>query len=286
LDCPVLLAYSLFQMAAGALIDKTADGAIKTRSVPALSRALTMLELIAASRNGIALPDIARKLRIPKSTTHCILLTLLRQGYVTRSTRTRRYVFSSKLLQLANQAMDGLRLQEAAAPILRQMSLQTGFSVHMAILEGNEAVLIAKVDPPGAAPLSTWMGRRMELHCTGVGKVLLSSLPHDELRSLLARRVFSRHNENTITSMRRLLKETEAIRSNGYALDDEEDEVGYRCIGVPVLDEQGATVAAISVAGSVNQVSNDNFRQLISVLKRASDAITSALTGDQAGSAE
>jgi DNA-binding IclR family transcriptional regulator len=245
-----------------------------------------MLELIATSRNGMALPDVARKLNIPKSSTHCILLTLLRQGYVTRSARTRRYVFSSKLLRLANLATQGLRLQEVAAPILRQLSLQTGLSVHMAILEWNEAVLIAKVAPPGAPPLSTWMGRRMELHCTGVGKVLLASLPHDQLGKLLAGRVFSRHNDNTITSMKRLLKETEAIRANGYAVDDEEDEVGYRCVGVPVLDTHGATVAAISVAGSVSHVSNNNIKQLISVLKRASDAITLALGGDQTDSPE
>jgi len=245
-----------------------------------------MLELIAASRNGMALPDIARKLNIPKSSAHCILLTLLRQGYVIRSTRTRRYVFSSKLLRLANQATQGLRLQEVATPILRELSLQTGLSVHMAILEWHEAVLIAKLDPPGADPLSTWMGRRMELHCTGVGKVLLSSLSHDLLGKLLTGRVFSRHNENTITSIRRLLKETETIRANGYAVDDEEDELGYRCIGVPVLDQDGATVAAISVAGAVNHLCNDNLKQLISVLKRASGTITSAFAGDQAGSAE
>jgi DNA-binding IclR family transcriptional regulator len=253
------------------------SGASKTRSVPVLSRALTILEVIAASPSGMALPEIARKLRMPKSSAHCILLTLLRQGYLSRSQRSRRYVFSSKLLRLANQALQGLRVREVSIPILRQLSLNTGLSVHMAIMEWPEAVLVAKVDPPGAPPLSTWMGRRMELHCTGVGKALLAFLPDDELHSLLNGRVFSRHNENTITSTRRLLKESETIRSNGFALDDEEDEVGYRCIGVPVLDDRGATVAAISVAGSVTQVTNENMKRLADVLRRAAEAITTAL---------
>src|SRR5579859_7787029 len=87
-------------------IDETArisGDAVKTRSVPVLARALQMLEVIAASRNGIALPEIARKLNMPRSSAHCILLTLLRQGYLTRSERTRRYVFGSKLLRLAHQ---------------------------------------------------------------------------------------------------------------------------------------------------------------------------------------
>lgn len=248
----------------------------KTRSVPVLNRALAILELIAGSRNGLTLPDIARKLDMPKSSAHTILLTLLRQGYVSRSQRTRRYVFSSKLLRLANQALEGLRVREAAVPQLRKLSLSTGLSVHMAILEGNEAVLVAKLDPPGAAPLSTWIGRRMELHCTGVGKTLLAYLPDEELRTLLERRAFSRHNENTLTTQKRLQQEVESIRANGYAVDDEEDEVGYRCLGVPVFD-QGAVVAAISVAGSVTQVTNDNLKKLVDVLKRASEAVTTAM---------
>jgi DNA-binding IclR family transcriptional regulator len=252
--------------------------ASKTRSVPVLNRALTILEVIAAAPSGMALPEIARKLHMPKSSAHCILLTLMRQGYLSRSQRSRRYVFSSKLLRLANQALQGLRVREVGIPILRQLTMSTGLSVHMAILEWPEAVLIAKVDPPGAAPLSTWMGRRMELHCTGVGKALMAFLPEDDLRNLLNGRVFSRHNENTITSNRRLLKEAESIRSNGFALDDEEDEVGYRCIGVPILDEHGAVVAAISVAGSVTQVTNDNTKRLVDVLQRAAETITTALS--------
>jgi DNA-binding IclR family transcriptional regulator len=257
------------------------DDVGKTRSVPVLNRSLQILEAIAASRNGMALPEIARKLNMPKSSAHCILLTLQRQGYLSRSDRSRRFVFSTKLLRLANQALQGIRVREVAIVVLRQLALSTGLSVHMAILEWPEAVLIAKIDPPGAPPLSTWMGRRMELHCTGVGKALMASLAEDELRNLLDGRVFSRHNENTITSNRRLLQEAESIRQKGFALDDEEDEVGFRCIGVPVQDEDGATVAAISVAGSVTQVTNDNIKRLVDVLKRASESITTALAADR-----
>src|SRR5215471_5047655 len=114
----------------------------------------------------MALPEIARKLNMPKSSAHCILLTLYRQGYLSRSERSRRYVFSTKLFRLSSQALQGLRVREVSVLELRQLSLGTGLSVHMAILEWPDAVLIAKIDPPGAPPLSTWMGRRMELHCT------------------------------------------------------------------------------------------------------------------------
>lgn len=257
------------------------DDAARTRSVPVLTRALAILEILAASRNGLTLPEVARRESMPKSSAHCILLTLLRQGYVSRSPRTRRYVCSSKLLWLANQALEGLRLREVAVPFLRQLSLGTGLSVHMAILENHEAILIAKIDPPGAAPLSTWPGRRMGLHCTGVGKALLAYIPDDELRQLLKVRAFSRHNDNTITSPKRLLQQAEMIRAAGYAVDDEEDEVGYRCLGAPVFDDQGHIVAAISLAGSVIQVNDDKLKFLAGQLKRASDAITASLAEEE-----
>jgi DNA-binding IclR family transcriptional regulator len=260
--------------------------AARTRSVPVLTRALGILEILAASRSGLALPEVARRAGIPKSSAHCILLTLLRQGYVSRSPRTRRYVCSSKLLWLANQALEGLRLRELALPFLRQLCMGTGLSAHMAILENNEAMLIAKIDPPGAPPLSTWPGRRMELHCTGVGKALLAYIPDEDLRQLLKVRAFSRHNDNTITSPKRLLQQAQAIRAAGYAVDDEEDEVGYRCLGVPVFDEQGRVAAAISVAGSVSQVNDEKLKFLAGQLKRAADAITASLTEEERRSDE
>src|SRR5215218_9694049 len=129
-----------FQLQAGeeALPGPGEPHARRTRSVPVLSRALAILELIAESRNGITLPQIARKLQIAKSSAHTILITLLRQGYIGRSERTRRYVFSSKLLRLANQALEGLRIRQVAVPQLRKLSHTTGLSVHMAILEWDE----------------------------------------------------------------------------------------------------------------------------------------------------
>jgi len=259
---------------------------MRTRSVPVLTRALAILEVLAATRNGLALPEIARRINIAKSSAHSILLTLLRQGYVSRSPRTRRFACSSKLLWLANQALEGLRLRELAVPFLRQLSLSTGLTVHLAILENLEAILIAKVDPPGAPPLSTWPGRRMELHCTAVGKALMAHIPNEELHHLLKTRVLARHNDNTITSPRRLLEVVEKIRAEGYALSDEENEVGYRCLGVPVFDERGRLAGAISVAGSVTYVNNEKIKFLAAQLKRAAEAITGALIGEERRSSD
>lgn len=253
----------------------------RTRSVPVLCRALSMMELLAVTRNGLTLPEVARRLAIPKSSAHCILLTLLRQGYVIRSPRTRRFVLGFKLFSLANEALDGLRLRELAVPHLRQLMLGAGLTVHMAILERHEAILIAKVEPPEGAGLSTWIGRRMELHCTGVGKALLAHLPESELNELFHSRTFPRHNDNTIVSAKRLVQEMSKIRGVGYALDDEEDEIGLRCIGIPLFAPDGAVPAAISVAGSLQQVTNENIKDLVARMKRTAGYITEALRRDK-----
>jgi DNA-binding IclR family transcriptional regulator len=252
-----------------------------TRSVPVLCRALSIMELLAETRNGLTLPEVARRLAIPKSSTHCILLTLLRQNYVTRSPRTRRFILGFKLFSLANEALNGLRLRELAMPHLRQLTLSTGLTVHMAIFERHEAILIAKIDPPGGAGLATWIGRHMELHCTGLGKVLLGSLSDSELTQLLQSRTFPRHNDNTIVSYKRLMQEISKVRANGYALDDEEEEIGVRCIGIPLYGSERTVAAAISVAGSLQQITNENIKSIVARLTRTAGYITEALKNDK-----
>jgi DNA-binding IclR family transcriptional regulator len=268
---------------AGIGASETVDGvAGHTRSVPVLCRALSMMELLAVTRNGLTLPEVARRLAIPKSSAHCILLTLLRQNYVTRSPRTRRFTLGFKLFSLANEALSGLRLRELAVPHLRQLTLGTGLTVHMAIFDRHEAILIAKIEMPGGAGLATWIGRHMELHCTSLGKVLLASLPESELNQLLQSRTFPRHNDNTIVSNKRLIRELGNVRANGYALDDEEEEIGVRCIGIPLCAPDGTVTAAISVAGTIQQITNEDVKGIVARMTRTAAFITEALRNDEA----
>jgi len=260
------------------LSGQSADVANRTSSVPVLLRALEILELLAASRNGLPLPEICKALQMPKSTAHKVLITLLRAGYVIRSLKTGRFSLGYKLFTLANQALDGLRIRELAMQPMRQLMLHTHLTVHLAILERFEAILIAKIDPPGVSSLSTWIGRRMEVHCTGVGKALIAYLPDQDLDHFLGSRVFARHNDNTIVSPKRLRIELEAVRRNGYSIDDEEDEIGVRCLGAPVLTEDGQLLGAISIAGTVIQVNDENRRDLAARLIRTAAVIAMAMS--------
>jgi DNA-binding IclR family transcriptional regulator len=141
-----------------------------TPSAPAVDRTLSILELLSVTRNGLTLPELSRRLGLPKSSTYCLLVTLERRGYLLRNNRTHRYMFGLKLFSLANMALSGIELRENAAGFLHALMHRSSLTVHMAIIEGDEAVLIEKVEPPGLVRLATWVGKRLELHSSAVGK--------------------------------------------------------------------------------------------------------------------
>jgi DNA-binding IclR family transcriptional regulator len=228
----------------------------KTQSVPALERGLLILEFLAQSRRGVTLSQLTRKLQLPRSTGHALLLTYQRTGYVQRCEKTGRYCLGFRLQALANLALGGTSLRTQAAPYLRQLMIDTGLAVHLAVMEDGEAILIDRIEAPGTPQLATWVGKRMGLHCTALGKALISELPPDVLDELIRKQGLMRHNENTIASRRALRLACQNVQRLGYAIDDEEEEIGVRCIGAPVRDSSREVVAAISISGTKAQLEN------------------------------
>jgi DNA-binding IclR family transcriptional regulator len=262
-------------------LDWTCEGItmadIKTPSVPAVERALSIMELLAFVRHGLTLPELSRRLELPKSSAHCLLVTLERRGYLHRNEQTNRYLFGRKLFGLANTALTGLKLREQAAPLLRALMRETRLTVHMAILEQGEAVLVEKIEPPGLMRLATWVGKRMDLHATAVGKALLAYLPDEDIERLIRDHGLPRYNDNTITSARKLKEEIARTRAAGHAVEDQEGEIGFRCIGAPVFDHTGSVAAAISVAGTTAQITGENFASLVEVVKHTAAGLSGVL---------
>jgi DNA-binding IclR family transcriptional regulator len=247
---------------------------LNTPSVPALDRALTVLELLAKSNKGLGLGELSRSLGVPRSSTHCLLVTLERRGYLERNIQTHRYLFGVKLLSLANLALSGIKLREVAAPFLQSLMRATRLTVHLGILEDGEAVLIEKVEPPGLLRLATWIGKRMDVHCTGLGKALIAYVPEEELDLLIRKHGLPRHNENTVTSVRKFKMQLAEIRSKGYAVDAEEDELGLCCVGAPVFNHASQVVASVSAAGTLSQVTQDSLHSLAEKVKKTANAIS------------
>jgi DNA-binding IclR family transcriptional regulator len=255
---------------------------MKTRTVPSLDKALCILELLTQARAGLSLPELVQESGLPKSSIHYLLVTLERRGYVERSERSGRYLLGQKLFTLANSALSGLNLRHCAAPHLSALRMRTGLTAHMAILEQHEAVLIAKQEAPCGFRLASWVGKRMELHCTGLGKALLAYLTPAEIDTIIGEHRLGRHNENTISNPKRLREDLERVIKRGFALDDEEDELGIRCIGMPVFAHDDRPVAAISVAGTTNEISPENLTFLVGELKRSALAVGHAVSESMA----
>jgi IclR family acetate operon transcriptional repressor len=226
-----------------------ADGRYRVQS---LGRALDLLELIARrGRDGARLADLAREQKLSKAATYATLQTLLAHGFVADlgSGTSRRYRLGLSLARLGDLAVANIALVDAALPVLRELTAELGLTSRVAILDDGYAVVVGRVDAPGAVRFDAALGRRELPHCSAVGKALLAVLPADEAKAILGRGKLPVRTPHTITDVPTLMAELSEIARRGYAFDDEEDTEGVACVGNCVFDRTGAAVGAISVTG-------------------------------------
>ncbi len=243
----------------------------------AVERALGMLEAVAQEPDGLSNAEISRRLEIPKSSASYILRTLEKQSYLNRDPQTGKYRVGLKILSLSRGALSGIDVREVALPIMRHLMEKTNLTCHLAILDGPEAVYIEKVEPQGFIRMDTWVGRRMRVHATSVGKALAAYIPQDRLEKILAERSMEKRTPKTITTVPRLLKELEKVRTLGYAVDDEENNLGARCVGAPVFNQQGMIEASLGLSGTINQVNAQTMPRIVEALKDAARHISMQL---------
>jgi DNA-binding IclR family transcriptional regulator len=228
-----------------------------------VERAFAILEFLNSSRRGWNISELSRKLGLPKSSTHVLFSTLDKLGYISEYQSTRRYQLSPKLYGLGRRALETTPLPMIALPHLHWLVQQTNLTAHVGILEKKQVVFIQKVDGPGIIKFDTYIGKCSQLHCTGLGKSLVAFRPEGEILSLLERYNFSRFTKQTISSHSAFMAECERIRRSGYSIDDEEEELGIRCVAVPILCE-GIAVAAVSVTGTTSQMTHEGISSVVS----------------------
>jgi DNA-binding IclR family transcriptional regulator len=243
----------------------------------AVERALAILEAVAQQPEGLSNAEISRKLQIPKSSASYILRTLVKQAYLNRDSETGKYRVGLKILSLSRGALSGLDVREVALPIMRHLTEKTGLTCHLAILDGPEAVYIEKVEAPGFIRMDTWVGRRMRVHATSVGKALVAYIPIQKLEKMVAEAGMEKRTSKTITTLPRLLKELEKVRAQGYAVDDEENNMGARCLGAPVFKQSGGIEASLGLSGTINQVNAHTMPRIVEALKDAARHVSMQL---------
>ena len=243
----------------------------------AVERALGILEAAAQHRDGLTNSEISRKLDIPKSSASYILRTLERRGYLRRDAASGKYRLGLKVLSLGRDVLAGFNIGEVALPVLRALVERTQLTAHLAILDHGQAVYIEKVDGPGFIKMDTWVGRRMHVHSTSVGKALVAHLAKADVEAILREHGLKKRTLKTITGLARFLGELEKVRAQGYAVDDEENSVGARCVGAPVFDSLGRVEAAVGLSGTTSQIDDDNLSKIAELVKEAARKISRQL---------
>ena len=244
-----------------------------TSSVTSVERALAILELLDGSQRRWNVSDISRGLNIPKSTGHTLVLTLQRLGYISQEAGTRSYRLALKAYCLGQGMIRTISMSELALPQMQWVASKTRLTVHLAVADRDQAVYVQKVEASGLLRFDTYVGKRTNLHCTGVGKVLLAYARPEELKRFLAKAAFIRHTPNTITTVESLRNELQNVRERLYAVDDQEEEPDVRCLAVPVFDPVRRVVAALGVTGTVRRLPEVGYDALAALLRKAASNI-------------
>lgn len=226
---------------------------LKSYSVPALQRTLDIIEAMAAGGHEMTITEANRKFRIPKSSVYAILQTLKSRGYVEKD-ESDRYFLTLKIFSVGSTLVDSLDLRKRLYPYLRDLADKAGITGHIAVLDSGYAVYIEKVEVLGALRLTTWVGKRMPVHSTSIGKALIAHLADEEIDRIVVLRGLPRLTDKTITSARKLKMELARVRENGYAIANEENEAGVRAVAAPVFDHDCRVVAAVNLGGPAIQM--------------------------------
>ena len=221
------------------------EGATRSQdSVQSLERACTLLDLMGQAEGDIGLSELSDQSGLPLPSVHRLMKTLIGRGYG-RQLASRRYTLGPRLIWLGEVASH--LLARRARPFLAELVQTTGETANMAMMDGDEVTYVAQVPSKHSMRMFTEVGGHVKAHCTGVGKALLAQLDSKEVEALVARTGMPAKTPHTITDPASLLAELEVIRERGYAVDNGEQEVGVRCIAVPVIGTP--TLIAFSVSG-------------------------------------
>jgi IclR family KDG regulon transcriptional repressor len=222
--------------------------------VPAVERALRLLELSAASSVGFTLSEAGDTLGIAKSSAHRLIHTLLDLGYLQRSSEGRRYVLGTRARNLAVLTTADLQLAGFCSQYAEDVSKRLGLNVVIGVRRGSEGVVIFKADSPTDHAPGAWIGRHFELHCTALGKALVAYLTEREIEEVFRQTSIDasliRYTPSTVCSRSGVLADLARVRTRGFSLNNEESAIGGIALAAPIFSHTRRVVASICVRGS------------------------------------
>lgn len=237
-----------------------------------LAKGLNILEVLAQSAEGMTALELADSIGVHKTTAYRYLNTLLQAGYI-QTNGDASYHLGNKILELGSHMLRRMPLRETAHPFLVKLSAETQKTVHLCVLDRHDVVYIDKVESQRSLPMVSRVGSRAPAYCTGIGKALLSSLPAEQVISLLQVVTLEKRTATTITDPMQLLEELKITAERGYAIDNGEHEEGIKCFATLVKDYGGDVIAAVSTAGLKREFADETEveRIIVAIITTAAE---------------
>lgn len=235
--------------------------------IQSIDRALDIIEVLAENQHGLGITEIAERIGLHKSTAYRIASTLVARGYASK-TEKGIYKLGIKIIQDVSGYINSLELQTEARPYVASITSELGLTSHLGILDGDQVIYIEKMDFFSNLRIYSTIGVRVEAYSCSLGKCLLSNYSASQVRSIMSSCSFEQFTENTVASIDELIEDLNLVRRRGWAMDDEEAEIGHRCIGAPIFDYRGDIIAAISASGPTAQITEERIEVVAEYVKK------------------
>ena len=228
-----------------------------SETVQSVERALDIINTIVAANRSLSVAELSQAMGQAPSTIHRILQTLMFKNYVFQDPQTKRYDIGPEIVDIGSALYLRYDLVRRVRPYLQELVELTGETAHVAQLYGTTAMYLSQVEPLSMVRMFTTPGSVASLHCSDVGKVFLADLPAARIEEVIRKTGLPARTPQTITEPEALFQELQWVRQSGYAIDDEEREMGVRCISAGILNGAGKVIAAIGVAGPTSRLSRE-----------------------------
>lgn len=245
--------------------------------IKVLEKALAVLDLFTDAPGELTLTQIGQRLRLSKPTTFRIVNVLEEADYLERAPGAQGYRLGLKLHRLGLLVESTTALQKLSHPFLQALAEKCDETVHLTVLNKGEALYLDKIEGKHSVRVVSRIGMRLPAHCSGVGKALLAHLPEEEVEAIVQERGLPGLTPSTITERGALAEELARIRARGYAIDNEEIELGLKCVAAPIRDATGRVVAAVSISGPKFRFEDGELEKFVSLVLRTSERISTAL---------
>lgn len=239
-----------------------------------ISRVFRVIEYMAEANGWVSLRAMSRKFKFNEASLFRVLDSLKEIGYVRQNPQNMQYQLTLKIAGISAQLLGNVRLREISHPFLKRLTSSTNETTHLAILDGSEFVYIDKVDNTQAMQMRSRIGQRGMLHCTAVGKAMLAQIPDRDLPGLIESLNLKPLTEHTLADAKGFQDHLKQVRESGYALDNEENEIGIRCVGAPIFNHEDELAGALSISGWTISMTPERMPKLAKELLEVCEEIS------------